>query len=154
MKVRICKETNFEYFSFIIQWSSANSDTAACYMWAVLKLQNFAWADALAALTKLQWKLCNSVPAIEWRPKRRKKKGLRQKIEVFFPRNQVKIKQKKGLHRNLGLYSAGIGRIYSCWLALVRFIIQRSNLDGWTSKSRWGNAKSRWVDVKISMRAR
>ena len=36
----------------------------------------------------------------------------------------------KSLHRNLGLYSAGICRIYSCWLALDRFIIQRSNLDG------------------------
>ena len=39
---------------------------------------------------------------------------------------------------------AGICWIYSCWLAFDRFIIQRSNLDRWTSKSRWGDAKSRW----------
>ena len=37
--------------------------------------------------------------------------------------------KKKGLHRNLGLYLAGIFRIYSWWLALFRLIIQRSNLD-------------------------
>ena len=46
---------------------------------------------------------------------------------MFFPRNQVKTKKKK-----LRLYSAGICRIYSCWLALFRLIIQRSNLDGGT----------------------
>ena len=79
-----------------------------------------------------------------------KKKRSSPKIEVFFPRNQVKtkkIKNKKGLHRNLGLYSVGICRIYLCWLATVRIIIQRSNLDGWTSKSRWVDAKSRWGDA-------
>ena len=37
--------------------------------------------------------------------------------------------KKKGLYRNMGLYLAGIFRIYSCWLALFRLIIQRSNLD-------------------------
>ena len=90
--------------------------------------------EGFAALNKLQWKLRNSVPA----------------IEVFFTRNQVKTKkrsspeikvffflkscedQKKGLHRNIGPLSAGICRIYSCWLALDCFIIQRSNLDGRT----------------------
>ena len=38
--------------------------------------------------------------------------------------------KKKGLQRNLGLHSAGICRIYSCWLALFHLIIQRSILDG------------------------
>ena len=68
-----------------------------------------------------------------------KKKGLRRKL-VFFPRNQVKIKKKKGLRGNLRLYLARIYRIYSCWLALFCLIIQRSNLDGWASKPRWGDA--------------
>ena len=68
------------------------------------------------------------------------KKRSSPKFEVFFPRNlaKTKKKKKKDLHLKLGLYSAGICRIYSCWLALDRFIIQRSNLDAWTSKSRWG----------------
>ena len=65
---------------------------------------------------------------------------------MFFPPKSGED-QKKGLHGNLGLSSAGICRIYSCWLALDCFIIQRSNLDGWMSKSRWGNAKSRWGDA-------
>ena len=71
-------------------------------------------------------------PKIRWRPK---KKGLRRKLKCFFLEikwRPKKKKKKKGLHRNLGLYSAGICRIYSCWLALDRFIIQRSNLDGRT----------------------
>ena len=53
--------------------------------------------DAFAALTKLQWKLCNSVPA----------------IKVFFSQNQVKTEKKKkkqGLRR---LYS-GFGTIFGC----------------------------------------
>ena len=36
--------------------------------------------------------------------KTKQKKTFRQKIEVFFPRNQKR--QKKGLRRNLGLHSA------------------------------------------------
>ena len=82
-------------------------------------------------------------PETRRRPK--KKKDLRRKLKCFFP--EVNWRPKKGLHRNLGLYSSGICKIYSCWLALDRFIIQRSNLDGWTSKSRWGDAKSRWGDA-------
>ena len=51
--------------------------------------------DAFAALTKLQWKLCNSIPAIEWRPKKKKrKKVFFAENEVFFPPNQVKTKKK------------------------------------------------------------
>ena len=80
-------------------------------------------------------------PETSWRPK----KGLRRKLKCFFLKSSEE--QKKGLHRNLGLYSAGICRIHSCWLALDLFIIQRSNLDEWTSKPRWGDAKSRWGDV-------
>ena len=62
-----------------------------------------------------------------------------RKLKCFFPGKQVKTK-KKDLHRNLGLYSAGVSRIYLCWLALFRLFIQRSNFDEWMSKSRWGNA--------------
>ena len=76
------------------------------------------------------------------------KKGLRQKLTCFFPESRWRPKNK-GLHRNLGLYSAGICRIYLCWLALFRLIIQRSNLDGGTPKSRWGDAKSRWGTLTL-----
>ena len=79
--------------------------------------------------------------------KKKTKKRSSPKIEVFFFRHLMKTK-KKGLHRNLGLYSARICRICSCWMALVCLIIQRSNLDGWTSKSRWGDANSRWGDAR------
>ena len=78
-----------------------------------------------------------------------KKKGLRQNLKCFFREIRLAKDQKKGLHCNLGLYSAGIFRIYSYWLALDRFIIQRSNFDGWTSKSRWGEAKSRWGTLTL-----
>ena len=67
------------------------------------------------------------------------KKKVFPKIEVFFSRKTGED-QKKYLDRNLGLYSAGVSRIYSCWLTLFRLFIQRSNLDGWTSKSWWGDA--------------
>ena len=49
----------------------------------------------------------------------------------YRPRNRVKTK-KKGLHRNLGLNSAGFCRIYSCFQALFRLLNQRSNLNGGT----------------------
>ena len=64
---------------------------------------------------------------------------------MFFP--LIRWRPKKGLHRNLGQYSTGISRIYSCWLTLFRLIIQRSILNGRTPKSRWGDAKSRWGDA-------
>ena len=55
----------------------------------------------------------------------------------FRPRNRVKTK-KKGLHRNLGLKSAGICGTYSCCQALFRLFNQRSNLDGGTLNLDWG----------------
>ena len=70
-------------------------------------------------------------------------------LKCFFPQNQVKTKKKRSLHGNLGLYSAGICRIYSWRLALDRFIIKHSNLIGWTSKSRWGDANSQWGDASL-----
>ena len=76
-------------------------------------------------------------PETRWR----QKKGLCRKLKYFFPEIKRKPKKKekrKRLHRNLGLYSAGICRIYSCCLALDRSIIRRSSLDGWTSKFQWG----------------
>ena len=63
---------------------------------------------------------------------------------MFFPRNQVFSQKNEGLHRNLGLYWAGICGIYSYCQALFRLIIQRSNLDGGTIKSLWEDTKSRW----------
>ena len=113
------------------------------------------------SLDQIQRKLCDSVRAIEVffspkpgedQKKKTKKQGLRRKLKCFYQKssedqkNRIKI---KGLHRNLALYSAEICRIYSCWLALHRFIIQRSNLGGWTSKSRWGDAKSRWGTLTL-----
>ena len=68
-------------------------------------------------------------------PSPRPKQMSSTKLDVFFSGNKVESK-KKGLHRNLGLYLAGICWIYSCWLALDRFIIQRLNFDGWASKGR------------------
>ena len=86
------------------------------WSYPVLKLQNFAWGDAFAALTKFQWRLCNSVPAIEWRPK---KKGLRRKLKCFFPEIRW-IPKKKGLHRSLGLYRPEFVRfIRAGWLFFV-----------------------------------
>ena len=49
--------------------------------------------DAFAALTKLQWKLCNFVPAIERRTPQKRRSS--PKIKVFFPQNQVKTKKLK-----------------------------------------------------------
>ena len=55
--------------------------------------------DDFAALTKPQWKLCNSVSAIGVffpKPGEDQKKCLPSpKIELFFPWNQVKTKKKK-----------------------------------------------------------
>ena len=78
--------------------------------------------DAFAALTKLQWKLCNSVPA----------------IEVFFPRNQVKT--KKNVFTAIWDYIRPefVGFIRAGWLLIVSSSsVQismggRLNLDGGT----------------------
>ena len=69
------------------------------------------------------------------RMKNKNKKGLHRKLKCFFPKSRED--RKKGLHRNLGLYSARIYKIYSCWPALFRLIISaqismggRLDLDG------------------------
>ena len=55
------------------------------------------------------------------------------KIEEFLSpkssEDHIK-KNKKGLHRNLGLNSAGICEIYSCCQTVFGLFNQRSNLDG------------------------
>ena len=80
---------------------------------------------------------------LNWgKTKQKQKKVFADNLSCFFP--EIRWRPKKGLHCNLGLYSAGICRIYSCWLALLRLVIQRSNLDGGTPKSWWGDANSRW----------
>ena len=65
----------------------------------------------------------------------------------FSPKQNEGQKTNKTKKRSSQLYLAEICWVYSCWLALVRLIIQRSNLVGWTSKSRWGDANSRWGDA-------
>ena len=72
-----------------------------------------------------------------------------QKKKKVFAKNWSVVSSKsgedpksEGLHRNLLLFSAKIGRIYSCWQALFRLIIQRSNFDGEMPNSRWGNAST------------
>ena len=61
------------------------------------------------------------------------KKGFRQKLKCFFSKSSEDQKRSlpkiKSLLRDLGLYSAGIFRIYLCWLDLLRLIMQRSTLD-------------------------
>ena len=69
----------------------------------------------------------------------KKKKRSSPKIEVFSSKSGEDPKSE-GLHRNSELFSAKIGRIYLCWLALFRLIIQRSNFDGEMPNSRWGDA--------------
>ena len=62
------------------------------------------------------------------------KKRSSPEIEVFFFLTKLGEDQKKGLRRKLKCFFAKIGwRIRSFHL-----IIQRSNLDGETPKSRWG----------------
>ena len=56
------------------------------------------------------------------------KKRSSPKIETFFSSKSGED-QKNGLRRSFELYSAGICRIYSCWLAHFRLIMQRSNVD-------------------------
>ena len=73
------------------------------------------------------------------------KKRSSRKIKVFFPRNQVKTKKK--VFTAIWDYTRPefVGFIRAGWL--FRLIIQRTNLDGWTSKSRWWDAKSQWGDA-------
>ena len=69
----------------------------------------------------------------------KKKKVFAKNRSVFSPKSGEDPKSE-GLHRNLVLFSAKIGRIYSCWLALFRLIIQRSKFDVEMPNSRWGDA--------------
>ena len=56
----------------------------------------------------------------------------------FFPNSGEDQEEKKGLHRNSGLYSAEISRMYLCWVAVFRLIIQCLNLDGGTPNLNGG----------------
>ena len=67
------------------------------------------------------------------------KKDLHQKLKDIYPLNRVKIK-KKDLYRNLALYSARTGGIYSRSQALFRLIIQPVAYAGF---SKGGQARSR-----------
>ena len=75
-------------------------------------------------------------------------------ISLILSAQQIRAGKKSRMFGNLAisvifkqsdlrLYLAGIYRIYPCWLALFRLVIQRLNLDGWESKSQWGDAKRR-----------
>ena len=59
---------------------------------------------------------------------KKQKKVFTENWRVFAPESSAD--QKKGLHRNLVLYSAGICGICLSCQALFRLISQRSNLDG------------------------
>ena len=69
-------------------------------------------------------------PETRWRPK---KKVYAENWSVFSLKSSEDQKKKRSSPQFGTIFG-----IYSCWLALDRFIIQGSNLDGWTSKSRWG----------------
>ena len=71
------------------------------------------------------------------------KKGLRQKIEVFFPeiRRRPKKRKDKSLHHNLG---TTFGRDLKGLFVLVG----SCSSDDPALKSRWGDAKSRWGTAK------
>ena len=62
------------------------------------------------------------------------RKHLSENYVILSPKSSEDQKGK-GLHRNLGLYSAGIWGIYSCRQTLFRLIIQRSILGGGTRRS-------------------
>ena len=51
---------------------------------------------------------------------------------VFPSPKSSEYQKKKGHHRDLGLHSAGVSGIYSCWRALFWLINQRWNLVGGT----------------------
>ena len=94
--------------------------------------------DAFAALTKLQWELCNSVSAIERRPNKTKKWSS-PKIELFFRRNPVKTKKKKVFTATWDYIRLEfVGFIRAGWLVIVSsssaqiLVGGRLNLDGGT----------------------
>ena len=80
---------------------------------------------------------------IRWRPK---KEGLRRQSKFFSLEIRRRRNKKKGLRRNLGLYSAGI---WDLFVLADSFSSDHSALKSrWgTPKSRWGDAKPRWRDV-------
>ena len=75
------------------------------------------------------------VEIVFFRPRNRvntKKKRSSPKNEEFLSPKSSEDQKKKGLHRHLGLNSAGICGIYSCCQALFCLFNQSSNLDGGT----------------------
>ena len=71
-------------------------------------------------------------PEVERRSKTKTKKRSLPKIEEFLTPESSEDQKKKGLHRNVGLNSAGICGIYLCCQALFHLFNQLSNLDGGT----------------------
>ena len=83
----------------------------------------------------------------------KQEKGLRRKLKSFFPEIGWRPK-KKVFAANCDHFRQEISRMFKSWLAIFPLVIQRSNLDGRTPKSRWGDAKSRWGGRKLSMGGR
>ena len=73
-----------------------------------------------------------------------KKKGLRRKLKCFFLPKLGEDQKKKVFAENRSGFLPKLGEE----LDLFCLTIQRSNVDGETPKSRWGDAKSRWGDAK------
>ena len=82
--------------------------------------------DAFAALTKLQWELCNSVPAIEGRPK----KEVFAKNWSVFPRSQVKTKKKVFTVIWDYIRPEFVGFIRASWLLIVSSSSARVSMGG------------------------
>ena len=62
---------------------------------------------------------------------------------MFFPQIQLKTKKKRVLNAIWDyIWPEFVGFIRAGWLLC-------SNLDGWTSIFRWGDAKSRWGDANF-----
>ena len=72
-----------------------------------------------------------------------KQKGLCRKLKCFFAKTRWRPTKKKVFAGNWSGFSPKLGEE----LGLFCLIIQRSNLDERTPKSRWGDANSRLGDV-------
>ena len=66
-------------------------------------------------------------------------------MKCFFPEIRWRPKKKRSLPKFNTIFARNLSDLFV--LALFCLIIQRSNLDGWVSKSRWGDAKPRWGDA-------
>ena len=64
-------------------------------------------------------------------------------MHYIIPSSKLNEDQKKVFAENRSVFSPKLGEE----LGLFCLIIQRSNLDGVTPKSRWEDAKSRWGDA-------